>query len=464
MVPPNHTPSSTTHEPKTESASASVGLDVVVLGIKPPLPSRRPRTAQSPNNAEVQVPPLVAGALVAAFATALADGLNNDLLTHYYLPEQKVRINIDRVLDRLLADFTKQLWDELWRFYCDSNPEAARQVTLLFDGPICQLLLILNGPETPRCILDKIGPGITRRPATWSSTARGIDLPLALQLLCSYWDREFPGRSPRGSPEDIARSLHNYITTGESAKTLIARIREVLISPHFVQMHLMESAVWDILMKRRFRPPKDGFHIIQFKFECQLFGPFEGIGDPQLVSMGSLSAITGTANDCIYTTVSEYTFKQWPKCGSLLLGCIEEAVKQASISCREGHAFTGMSLWDGTDGKDIHCPSLRLLHLEVEDGSIRLSVSAWTHTMIEILQQMAWTCAALSASPFPGALSECAVEVSDWTYMGDSIYVDCSLSHRPVPEGDGAAWLKQLQGAAIANGFPINHTQSPQHT
>lgn len=451
MLPPNPPPSSTTHESVAD-------VEASVLSIKPPLPSRRPRTAQSPNNAEVQVPPLVAGALVAAFATALADGLNNDLLTHYYLPEQKVRINIDRVLDRILSEFTGQLWDELWHFYCQSNPESARQVKLLFDGPICQLFLVLNGPETPRCILDKIGPGITRRPATWSSTARGIDLPLALQLLCSFWDREFPARSPRGSPEDIARSLHTYITTGESAKALIAKIREVLISPHYVQMHLMESAVWDILMKRRFPPPTDGFHVIQFKFECQLFGPLEGIGDPQLVSMGSLPAITGTANDCIYTTVSEYTSKQWPKCGSMLLGCIEDAVKQASTSCREGQAFTGMSLWDGTDGKDVYCPSLRLLHLEVEDGSIRLSVSAWTHTMIEILQQMAWTCAALSASPFPGALSECAVEVSDWTYLDDSIYVDCSLSHRPVPEGDGAAWLKQLQGAAIANGFPIKHS------
>jgi hypothetical protein len=179
--------------------------------------------------------------------------------------------------------------------------------------------------------------------------------------------------------------------------------------------------------------------------------------------MGSLPAITGTANDCIYTTVSEYTWRQWPKCGPLLLGCIEEAVQQASTSCREGSSFTGMSLWDGSDGKGADCPSLRLLHLEIEDGSIRLSVSAWTHTMIEILQQMAWTCAALSASPFPG-ISECAVEVSDWTYQDESIYVDCSLSHRPVPEGDGADWLKQLQGAAIASGFPISHhrQQSPR--
>lgn len=448
----NPTPSST-HE-------STADVDATLLGIKPLLPTRRPRTAQSPSNAEVLVPPLIAGALVAAFANALADGLDNELLTHYYLPEQKVRVNIDRVLDRLLSDFTNELWDELWQFYSDSNPESTSQVRRLFDGPLCQLFLVLQGPETPRCVLDKLGPGISRRSVTWSSTAQGIDLPVALQLLCSYWDRQFPARSPRGSPEDIARSLHNYITAGTSAKNFITRIREVLVSPHYVQMHLMESAVWDILLKRRFTPPKDGFHILQFKFECQLFGPLEGIGDPQLVSMGSLPAITGTANDCIYTTVSEYTWAQWPKCGPLLLGCIEEAVKQASASCREGNSFSGMSLWDGSDGKGADCPSLRLLHLEVEDGSIRLSVSAWTHTMIEILQQMAWTCAALSASPFPG-ISECAVEISDWTYMDDSIYVDCSLSHRPVPEGDGADWLKQLQGAAIASGFPISHHRQP---
>ncbi|RMJ13521.1 hypothetical protein BHE90_002314 [Fusarium euwallaceae] len=458
MPPPNPPLSSTTHEHQAVDDIANASL----INIKPPLPSRRPRTAQSPNNAEVLVPPLIGGAVVAAFATALSDGLNNELLTHYYLPEQKVRVNIDRVLDRLLSEFTKELWDELWSFYCDSNPESRDQIKKLFDGPICQLILILNGPEAPHCVLEKLGPGISRRPATWSTTARGIDLPLALQLLCSYWDREFPARSPRGSPDEIARSLHTYITTGESARQLISRIREVLVSPHYVQMHLMESAVWDILLKRPFRPPRDGFHVIQFKFECQLFGPLEGIGDPQLVKMGSLPAITGTANDCVYTTISEYTAKQWPKCGLLLLSCIEDAVKEASISSCDGHAFTGMSIWDGTDDPFL-CPGLRLLHIEVEDGSIRLSVSAWTHTMIEILQQMAWTCAALSASPFPGSLSECAIEVSDYQYLDDSIFVDCSLSHRPVPEGDGAPWLKQLQGAAIANGFPIKHILAESH-
>ncbi|KAF7554955.1 hypothetical protein G7046_g6679 [Stylonectria norvegica] len=444
MLPIN----STTHESTDVAGPAAASL------FKPPLPTLRPLLAQAPN-AEVLVPPLIAGALVAAFATALADGLNNELLTHYYLPEQRVRINIDRVLDRLLSEFTKQLWDELWRFYCDANPESARQISLLFDGPICQLILILNGPETPRCILDKLGPGLSRRAITWSENARGIDLQLSLQLLCVYWDREQAARSPRGSSDEIARSLHTCITTGDAAKKLISRIREVLVSPHFVQMHLMESAVWDILLKRPYPPPRDGFHVIQFKFECQLFGPLEGIGDPQLVKIGSLPAITGTANDCIYTTVSDYINRQWPKCGSVLLACIEEAVTGASVSCCEGQPFSGMSVWDGTDSKETYCPSLRLLHVEVEDGSISLSVSAWTHTIVEVLQQMAWICATLSASPFPGTISECAVEIADWTYLNDSVFVNCSLTHRPVPDGDGLPWLRQLQGAAIASGFPL---------
>lgn len=454
MPPFNST--TTTHE------STDIARTAVASNLKPPLPSLRPRTAQSPNNAEILVPPLVAGAIVASFATALADGLNNELLTHYYLPEQKVRVNIDRVLDRLLLEFTKQLWDELWHFYCDANPESADQIKLLFNGPICQLTLILNGPEASRCILDKLGPGLSRRSASWSLSAGGIDLQLALQLLCGYWNREHAARSPRGSPDDIARSLHTYITTGNSAKTLITKIRETLISPHFVQMHLMESAVWDILLKRPFPPPRDGFHIIQFKFECNLFGPLDGIGDPQLVKLGSLPTITGTANDCMYATVSEYTNDKWPRCGSLVLRCIEEAVTGASMASREGDTFAGMSVWDGEDNNDVFCPSLRLLHVEVEDGSIGISVSAWTHTMIEILQQMAWTCAALSAAPFPG-ISDCVTEVSDWDYLNDSVFVSCKLSHRPISNGDGSPWLRELEGAAIANGFPINHT-SPTHT
>ncbi|WXC44891.1 hypothetical protein QX201_004627 [Fusarium graminearum] len=455
MPPPLPPVLSTTHQHDLDAAASSSSTSIFNI-IKPPVPGRRPRTAQSHNNAEVLVPPLIAGALVAAFATALADGLDNQLLTHYYLPEEKFRVNIDRVLDRLLSEFTSVLWDELWAFYCDSNPHSSEQIKKLFDGPICQLILILNGPEAPRCILDKIGPGISRRPSTWSEVARGIDLPIALQLLCSYYDREYPARSPRGSPNEIAASLHTHITTGTSAKHLISRIRETLISPHHVQMHMMESALWHILMKPPYRQPRDGFHVVQFKFECQLPGILQDVGDPQLFKIGSLASITGTANDCVYTTVSEYATRQWPKCGELLLGCIQEAVQGALMSSRDGDSFNGMSIWDGTDNTFL-CPGLRLLHVEVEEGYIRLTVSAWTHTMIEILQQMAWTCSVLSASPLPGSLSESAVQVADWQYMEESVFVECSLSHRPVPEGDGAPWLRQLGGVAIANGFPISH-------
>lgn len=442
------------HPSTTPESTRVVGLPNLEI-LKPPLPTLRAHTSHQAAKAEIQVPPLVAGALVAAFATALADGLDNELLTHYYLADQKVRINIDRVLDRLLVEFTGQLWDELWRFYRDSNPNFPRQVGLLFDGPICQLILILNGPEMSRCILDKLAPGLSRRPLTWSETAKGIDLHLSLQLLCGFWDREYPSRSPRGSPEEIARTLHKYVTTGNASRTLVSRIREVLLSPHYVQMHLMESAIWDIILKRPYPPPKDGFHVIQFKFECHLFGPLDGIGDPQSVKIASLPAVTGSANQCVYTTVLDYIVKQWPKCGTLLLNCLEEAVKTASVSYSEGNGFYGMSVWDDMDDTQTCCPSLRLLHIEVEDGCINLSVSAWTHTLVAILQQMAWTCAALSASPFPGAVSHCAVDISDWTYLNDSAYVSCSLVHQPVESGDQVPWLRQLDGAAIASGFPV---------
>ncbi|KAG8671209.1 hypothetical protein FPOAC2_04534 [Fusarium poae] len=453
MPPPLPPVLSTAHEDLHDVDASSTSPPSI---IKPPVPGRRPRTSQPPNNAEVLVPPLIAGAVVAAFATALAEGLDNQLLAHYYLPEEKFRVNVDRVLDRLLSEFTLMLWDELWTFYCDSNPHSTDQIKKLFDGPVCQLILILNGPETPRCILDRIGPGISRRPSTWSEMARGIDLPIALQLLCSYWDREYPARSPRGSPNEIAASLHTYVTTGDSAKHLITKIRETLISPHHVQMHMMESALWHILFRTPSRPPVDGFHVVQFKFECQLPGILHDVGDPQSFKIGSLTAMTGTANDCVYTTVSEYATRQWPKCGELLLGCIQEAVQAALMSSRDGDAFNGMSIWDGTDNPFL-CPGLRLLHVEVEDGYLRLTVSAWMHTMIEILQQMAWTCSVLSASPLPGSPSESAVQVADWQYMEESIFVECSLSHRPVPEGDGAPWVRQLGGVAIANGFPISN-------
>lgn len=428
---------------------------------KPPLPMLPSRLSLQTKSIEVKLPSLIAGALVAAFAKAVADSLDNQLLAHYYLAEQRVRVNLDRVLDRLLSEFTKQLWNELWRFYHASDSEPSAQVTLLFDGPVRQIVLILNGPETARCVLDKLGPGLSRRPLTWSANARGIDLPLALQLLCGYWHREFPSQSPGGSPDEIARALHSCIINGNAASTLISGIRSILLSPHYVQMHLMESAIWDIVLKRPYPPSTDGFRVAQFKFECQLFGPLEGIGDPHLVSIGSLPAITGTASECINTSVSEYVRSRWPKCGNLVLSCLEEALTLACESCRRGESFTGMSVWNSSEDSGPFRPGLRFIHVEVEDAALRLSVSAWTHILIDTLQQMAWTCAALSASPYPGALSECAVEIADWVYLEDSVFVNCSLAHRPVPEGEGMPWLQSLRGAAIATGFPIDTAPLP---
>ncbi|KAK5995241.1 hypothetical protein PT974_03640 [Cladobotryum mycophilum] len=435
------------------------GTAVSSLGpiIKPPIPPFPTRLSQHVGNLEVQLPPLIAGALVTAFAKALSDGLSNELLTHYYLPEQKVRINLDRVLDRLVSEFTKKLWSDLWSFYHNnnSNTEPSRQVKLLFDGPITQLILILNGPETSRCILDKLGPGLSKRSLTWSANAKGIDLPLALQLLCGYWHREFPAQSPGGSPDEIARTVYSIMTTGTASRDLVAEIRKVLLSSHYVQMHLAESAIWDLVFKRRGRPPSDGFYIFHLEFRCDLFGPLDGIGDPQLVTIGSLPAITGTAYECTCTTVSEYVDKRWPKCGRILLGCLQEAISNASESRRFGEPASGMSVWDGSDGEGGFCSGLRLIHLEVEGSLIRMTASAWTHAMIEIFQQMCWTCAVLSSSPFPGALSECAIEVTDWAH-DDIAYVACNLSHREISQGEGLPWLQNMRGVAIARGFPPN--------
>ncbi|KAL7938745.1 hypothetical protein V8C35DRAFT_275976 [Trichoderma chlorosporum] len=428
--------------------------------VKPPTPPFPTCFSQQARNIEVQLPPLVAGALVAAFAKALADGLNNELLAHYYFPDRRVRVNLDRVLDRLLSVFVRQLWDELFRFYHDSDhgsgTQLSRQVTLLFEGPIRQLVLILNSPETARCILDKLGPGLSKRPLTWSTNTKGIDFPLALQLLCGYWHREFPEQSPGGSPDQIARALHTLITTGDAARELIDEMRRLLLSPHYVQIHFAESAIWDIVFKRPGPPPPDGFHIVQFKYECQLFNPLGGFGDLADIRLASLPVVTGTATEHACTTVSEYIEKQWPKCGPIVLSCLEEALSCAASSLHQGDAFLGMSLWDGSDGKGAVCPSLRFVHIETEGSWIRMSLSARIHTLIEVFQQMSWFCAALSSSPFPGLVAESTTEVSNWVYLDGNVYVDCSLNHSPIPEGDALPWLQFLPRTAIASGFPLH--------
>lgn len=112
-----------------------------------------------------------------------------------------------------------------------------------------------------------------------------------------------------------------------------------------------------------------------------------------------------------------------------------------------------MSVWDGTDGKGVFSPGLRLLYVEVEDAFIQLTVSAWTHTLIAVLQLMAWTCAALSASPFHGSLSECIVEVADWQYSDESVFVNCSLAHRPIAEQEAMPSARELREQLLLEGF-----------
>ncbi|PTB69157.1 hypothetical protein BBK36DRAFT_1134688 [Trichoderma citrinoviride] len=442
----------------------------------PPFPTclsqQQPQNNNSNNNnIEVQLPPLVAGALVASFARTLADGLGSGselLLAHYYVPHhRRLRPNLDIVVDRLMAAFARQLWDELFRFYHDADQQPSggrrssqlsRQVELLFQGPVRQLVLILNGPEAARCVLDELGPGLSRRPLTWASNdARGIDLELALQLLCGFWHRAFPELSPGGSPEQIARALHTLVTTGDAARSLVDEMRRLLLSPHHVQMHFAESAIWDIVLKRPGRPPADGFHIVQFKYECQLLNPLGGFGDLAYIRLASLPVVTGTAAEhvCVMT-VAEYTERQWPRCGPVVLGCLDEALFNAASSLLQGEAFSGMSVWDGSDGRGARCPGLRFVHVETEGSWIRMSVSARPHTLVDVFQHMSWFCAAVSASPFPGVVAESATEVSDWAYVDGNVYVSCSLSHSPVPEADGLPWLRSLPRSAIASGFPVD--------
>ncbi|KAH8170345.1 hypothetical protein LIA77_09126 [Sarocladium implicatum] len=435
-----------------------------ILSSKPPLPTSIARIAHGKNDAAVVVPPLVAGALVAAFARAVAEGLGNELLTHYYLTTgegQKTQVNVDRVLDRLLAEFTRGLWDELYDFYTASDRGFTRQVSLLFDGPIRQLVLVLNGPETSACILEHLGPGLSRRKSTWSKDATGIELRVALQLVCGYWHREYPSLSPGGSPEEISRALCNRLVDGRASNALINNIRKMLLSPHYLQLHILETAIWDRMLRRRRPPPRDGFHVAQFRFECQLaINPGE-YSSPGEIDLAARRAITGTSAECRPTTVSQYTDRHWQRSGRLVLSCLNSAVKTAYQSAEQGDGFSGMSFWDGNGDGDPSdfCPGLRLLHFEVEDGLVQLNVCAWAHCLVDIFQQMAWTCAALGATPFGSWPVESGVEITEGRYEEDTMYFNCSMAHQPVSEGEGAAWLRGVPSAVIARGFPVDLTE-----
>ena len=431
--------------------------DAQLVIVKPPVPNLSFSRSRE-ESIEIQLPHVIAGALVAAFAATLADELGNELLAHYYLSDQQVRVNLDRVFDVLMVDFTGQVWDELWDFYYASNSEHARQLSLLFQGPVRQMILTLNGPEFSRCVLDRIGPGLSRRPVTWTGLQSGIDLNLALQLVCRWWHHEQPSRSPGGSPDDIARTIGQHTLSGVAFKNLVRRVRKVLYTPHYVQMHLMDSAVWDIVTRRPYPPPPDGFHAVQFRFECD---PHQRIMDEGHVDIGSFSAIIGTAEKCLLTTISEYVVQHWPRCGQVAVRCLGEALTSAAQAFQQGQAFAGMSVWDDGDPQAALSPGLRLVHVEVEEGVIRMSISAWILALVEILQQMAWTCAALSSSPLPEAVSKCTLQVIDWNHMKDLTFVNCKLAHQAVPANEGAPWLQQRRGAVVVSGFPIEEHIPP---
>lgn len=447
-MPPSDNPESV-HRPGNTTAQDAAQQH---LAVKPPLPSLS-FSRRREESIDIKVPALVAECLIHGFSIAFADALGNELLTHYYLSEQRVKLNIDRVFDRLIADFTGEIWDELWDFYYASNAQHARQLSLLFDGPVRQMILILLNPEMSRCVLDRIGPGLSRRPSLGTAPAvQGVTLGLALQIVTRYWHKEHAARSPGGNPDDISRTIDNHIINGKAFKNLIARTRKILYTPNYIQIHLMESAAWDIVINRRRPPPPDGFHVLQFRFECDLR---QRIMETGHVDVGAYPVITGTAGNCVQTTVFEYAGGRWPRCGNVIVRCVKEAVTNATEAFQQGQSFGGMSFWDQNDPAAALSPGLRLLHLEIEEGIMRLNVSAWVIPLVEIMQQMAWLCAALSTSPTPEAVTECGLLVNDWDYMSDSTFVHCSLVHRAVPADEGAAWLQQRQGVIVVPGFPI---------
>lgn len=448
-MPPTDNPESV-HRPGNTTAQDAAQQH---LAIKPPLPSLS-FSRRREESIDIKVPALIAECLIHGFSIAFADALGNELLTHYYLSEQRVQLNIDRVFDRLIADFTGEIWDELWDYYYAANAQHARQLSLLFDGPVRQIILILLNPELSRCVLDRIGPGLSRRPSmgTGGQAVQGVTLGLALQVITRYWHREYASRSPGGNPDDISRTIENHVLTGKAFKHLVARTRKILYTPNYIQIHLMESAAWDIVIKRRRPPPPDGYHVLQFRFECDLR---QRIMEAGHVDIDSYQVITGTAAKSVQTSVSEYAGSRWPRCGNVIVRCLKEAVGNATETFQQSGMFAGMSFWDQNEPAAALSPGLRLLHLEIEEGIMRLNVSAWVIPLVEIMQQMAWLCAALSTSPTPESITECGVVVNDWDYMNESTFVHCSLVHRAAPENEGAAWLKQRKGVIVVPGFPI---------
>ncbi|KZZ99450.1 hypothetical protein AAL_02022 [Moelleriella libera RCEF 2490] len=423
---------------------------------EPSQPSLSSSASTGAKVVEVQPPPQIAGSLVTALATFVADQLGNELFTHYYQGEQKPPTSLDRVVDRLLSEFTKKLGEELHRVYQEPGAEPpSPRVTLLFEGPIPQLMLVLNGPEAAKCMIDKLGPGLSQRKASWPAVSAGVDLAQALQLLCHYWHREKPSQSPPGSPDDIAQDLHRKIVQGTALGEFTAAILRLLMTPHYVQAHASESAMWHIITMRPSPPPADGYHILDLMFRCQLFGPLDGTAPPQPVEVGSLPAVTGTAEECVDTTVTKYTEQVWPRNGPLILRCLNEAIRNAATSYRHGKPTSGLAVWDASGDSASPNPGIRLIHVELGDAVTRLALSSRPHHLVAVFQQMCWLCAALSTSPFPGALSECTCSVSDWKYAKDSTYINCHLEHQPVPDCPGPSWLRQREGPAIARGFPL---------
>ncbi|KJZ71656.1 hypothetical protein HIM_08968 [Hirsutella minnesotensis 3608] len=206
---------------------------------------------------------------------------------------------------------------------------------------------------------------------------------------------------------------------GTASQALLAQVRSIMLSPHHVQMHLAESAISDLLMTRRRRPPRtDGHHLVQFRFDCQLFGPLNGIGDPSLVPVASLPAVTGTADDCVCTPVSDYTKAIGHMAAELFSGVFKKPQTTPSSQL-------GTRLWRASEENSLPCAGPQFVHMELAARELRMSVCARVFAMMGVFQQMCWTLATLSLCPFSKSLSECVVDVSEFGHDGEAAFIQC---------------------------------------
>jgi hypothetical protein len=300
-----------------------------------------------------------------AIANTVADyiGGGDDVVPYYHLHSGPIKVNLDRAIDRLIPQFTEELQTELWR-----NLNAPGRKVLQ------QILDLLKESSVSRCILERIAPGMTRRSAPLWLAKQSKPRSLSFSEVVHFWIDQIS--RVKGNLDFLVDSLDAVIVGSCAFQDFARKVKYYICSDNFVQMNLMESAMWDITMRRPRSLARDGFNAVQWKFDWKILGLLRPT-DTYQMKIGEMISITGTPNESYACTITQYVSETWKSYGPFLLELLEGEISHAQACLLKDGQFRHARVLDfcqprGGPGWCCYCPITIL--------GFRLTISVCSHS------------------------------------------------------------------------------------